>query len=135
MPLVEWSEKFSVGLRSVDTQHQKLLGICNKLHDAMKSGAGKDALEPTLRELVSYTRTHFASEEQLLAKSNYPTLAAHKLQHTNLLRQVDGYVDKFNGGNTLFAVQLAGFLKDWLLSHIADTDRQYSAHLKAAGIQ
>ena len=48
MPLMEWTDKLSVGVPSIDAQHKKLVSMANTLYDAMKAGHGKEILDETL---------------------------------------------------------------------------------------
>ncbi|NOZ76820.1 MAG: hypothetical protein GXO65_03915 [Euryarchaeota archaeon] len=34
MPLLEWSDKYSLGIREIDEQHRDLIAMINYLHDA-----------------------------------------------------------------------------------------------------
>jgi len=49
---MEWSDRMSVGVKLLDTDHQLLVKMINELYDAMKAGHGKDSLGKTLDSLV-----------------------------------------------------------------------------------
>jgi hemerythrin-like metal-binding protein len=86
-------------------------------------------------ELAIYTRTHFLQEEVLMKKTGYPDLAAHQEQHSKLMAEVDKYkVDLFEGRNPN-TIAVLNFLRDWLVGHIQKSDKAYSDHLNAHGIQ
>ena len=55
MPLMNWTDKLSVGVAVIDDDHKKLVGMVNELYDAMQSGRGKDSLGRILDGLVQYT--------------------------------------------------------------------------------
>jgi len=38
MPLISWSNEYSVGVKSLDSQHINLFNILNELHESMKNG-------------------------------------------------------------------------------------------------
>jgi hemerythrin len=40
MALMEWKDKYSVNVPTIDTQHQNLFATINELFDAMRSGTG-----------------------------------------------------------------------------------------------
>ena len=42
--MFEWNHEYSVGIASVDAQHQKLFAIARELYAAMSAGQGKSAL-------------------------------------------------------------------------------------------
>ncbi len=136
MTYMEWSDKLSVGVASIDVQHKKLVAMVNELFDAMKAGHGKDLLGKTLDGLVSYTVTHFNYEEQLFAKTSYPAAAAHKQEHEDLKKQVLAIQEKMKQGVSFSqSMEVMEFLKGWLVNHIQGSDKKYGPHLAAKGIK
>jgi hemerythrin len=133
MAFFEWSEKYSVGVPSIDRQHKKLIEIINALYDAMRAGHGEFALGKTLDDLASYARTHFRFEENLLETKGYPDLDAHKKVHEGLYAQVLDLVSQYKAGKTALSIQTGTFLKNWLANHILNTDMKYSEHLVNRG--
>jgi len=134
MPFIEWSSRFSVDVNSVDHQHQQLVHIINDLHDAMKSGKGKEALGASLNNLLDYTKTHFDHEEKNMKLKNYPDLAEHTKQHNDLIKQVKDYKAKFDNGEALLTIEVMDFLRDWLLNHIMKSDKRMGTYLKESGV-
>ncbi len=55
MAFIEWSDTYSVGIRSIDNEHRRLVGLVNKLHDASLQGQGSATAPVVLNELASYT--------------------------------------------------------------------------------
>ncbi len=136
MPLMEWNERFSVGVPSIDVQHKKLVSILNELHDAMQAKHGHEALSKTLAGLISYTASHFKYEEELFAKTGYNSAAEHKKEHDKLTNQVLEVKEKYvKGVSTALSVEVLNFLKKWLTDHIMGSDKQYGPHLRAKGIR
>jgi hemerythrin len=130
MALMNWSEKFSVGVASMDAQHQKWFGILNRLHDAMLGGKAKDVQRAILAEMVAYTHTHFAQEETLLKTKGYPKLAEHQAKHAAFNKQVQDLEAKMISGASVLTHDVMDFLKHWLNDHILSTDTQYGMWLK-----
>jgi hemerythrin-like metal-binding protein len=129
--MFEWKPQFSVGIKSIDGQHQNLFAIARELYGAMSSGQGKQAVGQILSRLAHYTAIHFAHEERLLQTSNYPGLAKHKLEHQRLTERVQAFQADFEAGRVALSVQLLQFLRDWLEHHIQTEDTAYAPHLKA----
>jgi hemerythrin len=134
MALVAWDQSFSVKVDQCDEDHKRLFAVLNKLHDAMIAGKGSQIISGILKELEDYTKFHFAREEALLEKSNYPALAPHRAQHREFENKVQSFKRDLEAGKTAQSVNVANFLKDWLTNHIKQTDRQYSEHLNKAGV-
>lgn len=136
MAYMEWSDKLSVGVESIDSQHRKLVSMVNELFDAMKSGQGKDKMGKTLDGLIAYTASHFAYEEQLFAKTTYPESAAHKKEHDDLTKKVLAIQEKMKSGVSFsLSMEVMEFLKSWLVNHILVSDKKYGPHLTSKGIK
>jgi hemerythrin len=135
MALVTWDQTYSVSVRRLDEQHQKLFALLNALHEAMRQGKGQAVVQDTLRELATYTVTHFRAEEELMRKTNYPGLAAHRAEHQRLVDKVNQFTQDLKAGGNVSSLQVVGFIKEWLAEHIRRTDRSYSAHMNAQGVQ
>ena len=88
MALIEWSDKLSVSMFEFDEEHKKLVGMINSLHEAMKSGKGKDLLPKTLDECTNYALKHFAHEEKLMVQYQYPEYKKHKAVHDDFVTKV-----------------------------------------------
>lgn len=125
MALFQWNNSFSVSNSQIDEQHKKLVGLVNQLHEAMSQGKSRDVLGGIFNELVSYTKYHFKSEEDLMLDKNYPDYSAHRLEHQKLTNQVIKLKQDFDAGKTVISIDLLNFLKDWLKKHILDTDKKY----------
>jgi len=134
MALLSWSPNYSVSIKEIDKQHMKLVELVNELHDGMKAGKGKEVLGIVLSELVKYTAFHFSYEEQLFNKYSYPETGTHKRQHKDLVDQVMDYKTSFESGKSVLSMDIMNFLKDWLVNHIAGSDKKYSSFLNSKGV-
>jgi len=128
MALMEWNKTLSVDVPSLDAQHQKLIALVNRLHDAMRAGKGASVVEGVLGELASYTRTHFTNEEILMKAHGYPGLEAHAAEHRQLVADVQKLQSDLSAGS-LLTMTVMDFLKGWLSRHILQSDKQYSPYL------
>ena len=135
MSLLEWKDEFSVGVTEFDGQHKVLIDLINKLHDAMRAGVGRQALSDILSELVDYTKTHFENEEKLFLQYSYPESPAHRREHDALTKQVLEFQKEYQAGRTSISIDVMDFLKDWLLNHIAISDKKYTQFFNEKGIR
>jgi hemerythrin len=135
MPIIVWDNKLTVNVTQFDDHHRQLVGYINQLHDALMQKQGKDAVGKIITSLVSYTRFHFASEEAMMKKYNYPGYLKHKALHEDLTRQVLEFQAKYAAGQLGIGVQLSQFLKDWLTGHIRGEDIKYGPFFRAAGVK
>ncbi|MBI5637704.1 MAG: hemerythrin family protein [Nitrospinae bacterium] len=135
MAFIPWEEKYSVGIKSIDDQHKKLFGMVNELSEAIPQGKGKEITGKILDELVKYTVSHFATEEEYFKKFAYPNTAAHKKEHDELTKQASDVLNNFNSGKAVLSMAVMVFLKDWLYNHILKTDMLYKDYLIGKGVK
>jgi hemerythrin len=70
----KWSDKYSVGIKTIDSQHQELVNIINRLFDAVTNHEADKVINSILDALMDYTKTHFALEELLMQGQTTKTL-------------------------------------------------------------
>ena len=126
---VQWQEAYSVGSVLIDNQHKGLVDMTNKLFQGCERRDEMLSFMQTIQKAVNYAKTHFATEERFMQKTNYPEHAIHKAEHESFVAEVLKQVKKFEEGNS-DPHDFALFLKDWLLNHIAISDKKYSPYLK-----
>lgn len=134
MALIEWNDDYSVNVKEIDQQHQKLIGMINDLHDAMSEGKGKTVLSDILNRMIQYTKEHFSTEENYFAKWNYPESGQHKNEHEKFVAKVTDFKEGVDSGRLFITVEVLQFLSDWLKNHINKTDKQYSDFFNEHGL-
>ena len=127
---VAWDDAYSVGFEAIDNQHKELIKMINALFESCKQGtkAADAAFLQTIKKAVDYARTHFSEEAQYMLNANYPDVKEHRKQHDDFVTTVLKSMQEFEAGKTA-PVELARFLKHWLLNHIAVTDKKYAPYL------
>ena len=79
MEPVQWSEKFSVGVRALDQQHQQLIKLLNLLIATQGTiNTRSETISDTLMAMTRYAQAHFKAEESLMEAYDYPGLAGQK---------------------------------------------------------
>ncbi len=134
MSFMTWSDSLSVGIASIDTQHQWLVDATNRLHaEITKPEPDRAVLGEIFEGLVDYTMNHFVAEEEMFERFGYPEAAAHKAEHDALTAKVMQLLLQFEDGESVGEPVLE-FLRNWLLHHILKVDRAYGPFLLAAGV-
>jgi hemerythrin len=133
-PLLTWETDLSVGVQEMDEEHIRLIYLANTLKDAMKPGNGNEVLGTIFGGLLSYTKTHFANEERLMAVHEYPELTSHKVIHANLVNQVVALKKQVDSGKPLISLNVLNFMRDWVKNHIQGTDKKYGVYMNARGV-
>jgi hemerythrin-like metal-binding protein len=134
MVLLNWNDKLSVGVESIDEQHRVLVETLNELYRAIMKGEPRNSTGPLLRNLLAYTRNHYAAEEQMLASANYPELRHHQFLHREMLQMLRGHLASFERGEGSINVDFLYFLRDWLTNHIQNVDGGYRTWLVEHGM-
>ncbi len=135
MPFIAWNENYSVKVAEIDLQHQGLVNLINTLFDAMKEGKSKQVMGDVIMQLATYAQTHFSTEEQHFDRCGYPLAKVHKREHSDFVAKVTEFKKGFDAGNIALSIELMNFLKDWLLTHILDSDKKYMKCFGEHGIQ
>ncbi len=130
-----WTETYSVKIQELDRQHQGLFNIINQLNDALESGQGATVMDNVLDELLDYATHHFAAEEMLMEKHQFPGLLMHQLEHQAFGRRIQQYLEDFRSGKVATPAALLLFLRSWLKEHILKTDKGYSDYLNQRGVR
>ncbi len=125
MGILTWNDQLLVGIDSVDSQHQQLVRLINRLDEVVALGEDHQTLLDTIKQLVDYTVYHFQHEETLMQNANFnpEMLARHQLQHQEFVEkmlrvQADATLDA-----SVVSKDLLDFLVDWLCHHTLKTDK------------
>ena len=127
--MAQWKPEYSVGVTSLDAQHQRWFKILDQLQAAMRSGQADSIRDDVLRQMVTYTKTHFRLEEEYLEKHGYPDLPAHALLHRQFAQQLSALEAQFQTGRLELTITLLETLSGWLLNHVIKEDSRYAAYL------
>jgi hemerythrin-like metal-binding protein len=134
MPIVSWSDEFSVNVEEIDHQHQQMLDIVNKLHAAVEACKEQEVLNELLIELFEHTKFHFSTEDELMKKYAYPGYDQHLHEHNVLLQQLDNLISAVsNGRNPTFRSDY-DVSSDWVLIHIFKSDKSLGSFLNSQGV-
>lgn len=129
-----WTEAYKVNVSVLDKQHQELFDSVNKLERALRVGEGNAAVDGILDRLMTYAGLHFAAEESLMERHEFPGLPTHRVQHETFRKKMMTLLERHRGAKQGVAVELLLFLQTWLKGHVLKTDKQYSAFLNARGV-
>ena len=133
--LVKWKDEYSVGIEQLDQDHRNLLNLINRFQTTVHYKTGEEFEQGALAELIDYTKTHFAREEDLLKQHDFPGYEAHRAQHREMIEKVDAIVADYKERGHKAFPELANYLTDWLLNHINGTDKEYSSYLNQRGVR
>ncbi|MBE0624138.1 MAG: hemerythrin family protein [Burkholderiales bacterium] len=138
MELIRWNDRLKLGIAVVDRQHERLVEIINRLHDATVQGRGSAVIGEIIDEMIIYTATHFSMEEKYFAQFDYPDAEEHKREHDALIEKVGAFADDFakaqGGSKSALATELLQFLKIWWQFHMMETDAKFVTLFRERGL-
>jgi len=88
MKKIVWTKEYSVGVKSLDEQHIKIIELINTLIDHHNDGVKSETIADVLQQMVKYAQNHLDYEEELLEKHHYPKLMQHASIHIEYLKNV-----------------------------------------------
>lgn len=129
---ISWNNNLLTGIEVIDSQHKELFSRFDSLVAACNQGKGRDEVMRLLQFLDDYIREHFAAEEQLQVKHNYPHYGEHKSQHVTFVADVDRLKKQFlsEGATLPLVIQTNQALVNWLIKHISNVDLAFAKFLK-----
>ena len=133
--MIEWDDKYSVGLSIIDEEHKKLIGILNKAIYAKQHNANSKELREVLKEITDYALKHFKTEETYMIDFNYTGYQDHRKEHRDFFTETIAYHDKLIEGDCQIANEIIEYLKWWLVNHIRVTDKKYVDCFKRNGLK
>ena len=136
MEPVQWSEKFSVGVRELDEQHQQLIKLLNLLISTQgTANTRSETISDTLLAMPRYAQAHFKNEERLMEAYGFPGLEEQKIQHRDFRKKTVGFATATTLGMDQIPEDLLKYLSDWLVHHILEDDMAYRAFFKDKGVE
>lgn len=128
MRTLVWDSSLSTGHAVIDSQHERLVGLINRLAAAWDSPEREGAVMQAITEMYLYANEHFREEEALMAASGYPGLAAHQAMHRDFVERAHAFTDASLADEAPFD-EMLGYLTGWLASHITHEDVRIARHV------
>ena len=128
---LNWNENNAVGIEMIDSQHQALVSLINRLGDELKNGRSRIQLLATFQELVHYTEFHFAAEEGLMRDAGIQSLDVHHQKHQQLLEDIRQFGQDLDHRSMALTMR---YLQEWLVRHIDTMDKGLGRLLRSQGL-
>lgn len=138
MALITWQENYALGISEIDTQHQKIVEIINRLFEMFSEHKTEDesSLKKILQELTDYADYHFQTEEKYFNLFNYSGAAGHIEMHNNYRSKIEEFKAQYETDKSeAVFFSLTNFLQDWWTWHINNMDREYVPLFQEKGVK
>lgn len=126
MQIVEWEERYNLGIEEIDGHHRHLVELLNSAYHAVVLNGNRKEAGYVFHELLDYSDYHFTAEEVLMRRYGYGGLDAHCAEHATFLQKVNDLLDRFLATESQLDADLICFLEEWLLNHIQQSDRRFA---------
>lgn len=128
----EWNDaEFGVGNALMDRDHREMIKLVNDLFLAMEQHENKSVLSTLLDSLVAYSVQHFKREEEIMLRIDYAHRAHHEQEHEKLTNEMLELQERFVHGKLMLSLEVSKFLREWVLIHILQEDKQLAAAISA----
>ncbi|GAM10874.1 bacteriohemerythrin [Geobacter sp. OR-1] len=135
MRIVEWEQRFSLGINHIDKHHRHLLELLNMAYRAFTESRDINDARCLFHELLAYAEYHFAAEEELMQRYEYTGSAAHVAEHEKFRVTVNELLGRFLSSAQQYNVEVIYFLEEWLINHILFVDKEFAAAVIAKGYE
>ena len=130
MALIDWDERFSVGIASVDHEHREMIRLINELHGQLGGGG---SVAGFLGEIYARISAHFALEEKVMRERRYDQYEDHKADHERLLDEIRDIMDDYEDNRIYEDEILAVRLGNWFGGHFRTRDARLHRFLEGGG--
>lgn len=131
---LEWTNDLKTGVAEIDDQHMILVHTLNEASEKLAIEASAESLEQITQDLLSYALYHFETEEELMQQYAYQEVSKedaqrHLDQHRGFSSKVVSVRDGLKAGDLIAPEALLGFLNEWLVNHIQNTDKRLASYI------
>jgi len=124
-----FTSKYMTGVEMIDEEHKKLFDIMRRSFELLNQHQNSENVDSfdmvldIIDELVDYTQTHFADEEEYMASINYEGLEAQKRAHQIFVEKLsDIDLEGTNIPPYEYLEDVIDFVLYWLTNHILKMD-------------
>ncbi len=134
MESIKWNDEYSVGVAEIDRQHQKLVGMINRLISEQKVLTDSSTIAEMLTEMTDYAQEHFRAEEFLMSKYGYQFKDQQARQHEEFIVKTQEFYSVSDIGSNILSKALLDYLSSWLVQHILEEDMKYKDFFNSKGL-
>lgn len=119
---IEWSDLYVLGDEKIDSEHKKLFELAKTI-EANKNDS--NSIKTAIKELVNYTKVHFAHEEIYMKNIEYIFLEQHKKIHKEIVKNLQEVITNFDTEKLEDTYnKILDFVKNGLVQHIMLEDKK-----------
>ena len=134
MALVYIEQVEHLDVEEMQETHEEEIKLLNEVEKlAIKYGMDKSnlsELEAKLDEYIAHVKVHFANEERLMQKYDFPSYEMHKTAHDMFLEDISYAITQWKSfGDIKKIINFIYKSPEWIVLHINTVDVPTSAYL------
>jgi len=134
--LIQWTDKYELGIKKLTNEHKKLVGLSNELCIAVEDGYGSNYIRSLVVSLISYMKYHQKNEETMmrvygtgnrLATIERPSdkpIKEHKDEHLATIKRMEYILENADFLSEKGLREMYDLIKSEVSAHVGKTDRQ-----------
>lgn len=131
---LDWDESLSMCIPEIDAEHRRFIRLVNDLNEAIVDRLDVDEIRKRMQRVIDDAIEHFAHEEELFRKWNYPRAEEHAAVHAAIVQALNAIMSQFNQERSLYEWVAAGLrVKDALIQHLLVEDMKYRDYCSLSG--
>lgn len=126
---IEWNESLKTGIPIIDSEHQELIVMLNRLG---RFRCGEERFTEAFEELQYYADNHFKVEENYMLKLEYPEYDEHKSFHDKFKQDLEAIHKRLNEPENILdlGMEVYDFAGDWIINHYSNEDIKLANYIK-----
>ena len=132
--MLDWHERYEVGVESIDTAHREIFRVINRLHKMVHTGGNTQwAAAEVVKYLRNYVVKHFEDEEAYMRSIDFREYEAHKAIHDGMRDRIVPRLysrlenRKYSEDSVHQFLDICG---KWMTKHILGHDRELLKYLE-----
>jgi len=121
----------------MNRDHKEFVVLLNSLIEMVKmeDRNNEREIDVALENLLTHTGLHFAREEELMLRSDFPPYPEHKDEHDRILKKIsESFLYwKLNRNRNFISTLLEEHVPEWILQHVTTMDSVTAEYLENTG--
>lgn len=127
-----WPPELDTGVPVLDEQHRLLDRVLVSLFQSLQGEGPLRDLAARIHQLQCLVEEHFATEEAVMETCAYPHLGPHRAEHEHQVERLRSLQARFTEPGAPPLTEMVQQVREMLLIHVRDVDRDYAEHLRQA---
>lgn len=139
--MIDFNHMPKVAVGFMNDDHQKLTLLLNELSTQMVSDAetdrGAERVAGALAEVLAHSRAHFAHEQELMERYDFPPYHCHSGEHERVLAEMEAELAAWNATHDLARLRhyVGETVPQWFVNHLETMDYVTAMFLAQHGVQ